>query len=534
MPYFFDGTQWASTTHGDAAGVWGQITGTLSSQTDLKSALDSKASISTLATVATSGDYRDLSYTPSIPSVLTDLDTSVTGTQLNDLQSRIDGISATDAEINYLNGVTSAIQGQLDAKQPDLGYTAEDIAHKAQANGYASLDGGGKVPATQLPSAVMEYQGTWNASTNSPTLTDGTGNAGDVYRVTTAGTQNLGSGIQSYGVGDYVLYDGSVWQWSGTTDAVSSVAGKTGDVTLDKSDVGLGNVDNTSDVNKPVSTATQSALNQKANTSALAPVATSGSYTDLNNTPTIPADQVNADWTATSGVAQILHKPTLGSAAATDSGAYATAAQGALADSATQPGDLAAVATTGSYSDLSNQPTIPVQQAWILRFDNGWPDRPNSNLPALFLGGTAPNDAPADTDLVAGDKWLPTTEPGFRGKPGIQGIPGPSGKSAYQVAQDEGFSGSESVWLDSLQGDKGDIGDPGPANTLSIGTVSNTVGAPAASITGNSPDQTLNLTLKQGEKGDPGDPGDPGPSNLQIVSLLPASGTTGVLYVVSS
>jgi len=39
--------------------------------------------------------------------------------------------------------------------------------------------------------------------------------------------------------------------------------------------------------------------------------------------------------------------------------AYATAAQGATADSATQPGDLATVATTGAYSDLTGKPTIP-------------------------------------------------------------------------------------------------------------------------------------------------------------------------------
>ncbi len=49
------------------------------------------------------------------------------------------------------------------------------------------------------------------------------------------------------------------------TDVVTSVAGKTGVVTLVKGDVGLGNVDNTSDVNKPVSTAQQTALNAKAN-----------------------------------------------------------------------------------------------------------------------------------------------------------------------------------------------------------------------------------------------------------------------------
>jgi hypothetical protein len=47
------------------------------------------------------------------------------------------------------------------------------------------------------------------------------------------------------------------------TNLVTSVAGKTGVVTLVKGDVGLGNVDNTSDANKPVSTATQTALNLK-------------------------------------------------------------------------------------------------------------------------------------------------------------------------------------------------------------------------------------------------------------------------------
>lgn len=46
-------------------------------------------------------------------------------------------------------------------------------------------------------------------------------------------------------------------------NTVTSVAGKTGAVTLAASDVGLGNVDNTSDANKPISTATQTALNKK-------------------------------------------------------------------------------------------------------------------------------------------------------------------------------------------------------------------------------------------------------------------------------
>lgn len=49
---------------------------------------------------------------------------------------------------------------------------------------------------------------------------------------------------------------------------------------------------------------------------------------------------VNADWTAVSGDSQILNKPTLGTAAATASTAYATAAQGTKADTAVQPAGL--------------------------------------------------------------------------------------------------------------------------------------------------------------------------------------------------
>jgi hypothetical protein len=54
-------------------------------------------------------------------------------------------------------------------------------------------------------------------------------------------------------------------EYGGDINEVISVAGKKGAVTLTKTDVGLGNVSNTSDANKPISTATQTALNAKAN-----------------------------------------------------------------------------------------------------------------------------------------------------------------------------------------------------------------------------------------------------------------------------
>jgi len=59
---------------------------------------------------------------------------------------------------------------------------------------------------------ALNYKGTWNASTNTPTLADGTGAKGDYYVVSTAGTQTFG-GIQLFfGLGDWIAYSGALWQ----------------------------------------------------------------------------------------------------------------------------------------------------------------------------------------------------------------------------------------------------------------------------------------------------------------------------------
>ena len=98
-------------------------------------------------------------------------------------------------------------------------------SEKGNANGYASLDSQGKVPISQLPSSIMEYKGTWNASTNTPTLANGTGDTGDVYICNVAGTVNFGAGAITFAVGDYVIYSGSIWQRSsGAVGTVTSVA----------------------------------------------------------------------------------------------------------------------------------------------------------------------------------------------------------------------------------------------------------------------------------------------------------------------
>lgn len=75
------------------------------------------------------------------------------------------------------------------------------------------------------------YQGTWNANTNTPTLTSSVGTRGYYYIVNVAGNTNL-NGITDWQVGDWAIYDGTAWQKVDNTDAVSSVNGQTGAVSL--------------------------------------------------------------------------------------------------------------------------------------------------------------------------------------------------------------------------------------------------------------------------------------------------------------
>jgi len=142
---------------------------------------------------------------------------------------------------------------------------------KGQPSGLATLDVSGKVPSAQLPSYVDDVLEFANLAAFPVT-----GETGKIY------VDLSNSKIYRWSGSSYVEISPS----PGTTDAVpegvtnlyftnlrasaaapvQSVAGKTGVVTLVKADVGLSNVDDVSDLNKPISTSTQTALNGKANT----------------------------------------------------------------------------------------------------------------------------------------------------------------------------------------------------------------------------------------------------------------------------
>lgn len=121
------------------------------------------------------------------------------------------------------------------------------LTQKAAANGVATLDASTKIPIAQIPDAIMgalNYQGTWNATTNSPSLASSAGTKGHFYVVSVAGSTNL-NGTTDWQVGDYAVYNGTIWQKIDNTDAVTSVHGRTGAVVAATGDYSFSQISGT-------------------------------------------------------------------------------------------------------------------------------------------------------------------------------------------------------------------------------------------------------------------------------------------------
>jgi len=148
----------------------------------------------------------------------------------------------TDAQIAAWDSKADADEYYTKTEADDRYPLQSDLG---AANGIATLDSGGKVPAAQLPASVMDLKGVWNASTNTPMLADGGGNNGDVYKVTGAPAPmvvNLGSGNITVANGGILIYvaDNGRYEFSDGTDSVSSVNGLQGVVVLDTGNIAEG------------------------------------------------------------------------------------------------------------------------------------------------------------------------------------------------------------------------------------------------------------------------------------------------------
>ena len=228
---------------------------------------------------------------------------NVDTTTTSNITDSVDKRFVTDAQKTVLENTSGANTGDETNTTiiNKIGYTPENTLNKGVNNGYCALDSGGKVPLQNLPSTLLKYIGTWNAETNTPSLTatDLT-KVGHVYVVSHDGTQFE----ITWKAGDWLIYDADgVAEKSDNSDDVVSVNGKTGIVVINKADVGLSNVDNTSDLNKPISTLTQTALTLKADKSGLTTHTTNTSNPHSVTKSQVGLDNVvNVDTTTTANI----------------------------------------------------------------------------------------------------------------------------------------------------------------------------------------------------------------------------------------
>ena len=158
-----------------------------------------------------------------------------------------DGVSVTDAKIDFDGSLIISLSNGREINVGEV--VAADVAEKIRvvANGggtsqvvidtLASLQS--QIDALEAEIALLTsltYKGTWNASTNTPTLASSTGAKGDYYIVSVAGTTNL-DGITDWQPGDWVIFNGTVWQkidqsWAtaGVNNNITSMTGITGGI----------------------------------------------------------------------------------------------------------------------------------------------------------------------------------------------------------------------------------------------------------------------------------------------------------------
>ena len=115
------------------------------------------------------------------------------------------------------------------------------LNYMANAFGVATLGSDSKVVPSQLPAGAVFFKGTWSASPPSggtPALADGVGTSGWQYQCVSGGTVDFGSGPLTFYSGDFVIYNGSLWQRiPGGGAGVVSFNGNVGIVTLYSGDV---------------------------------------------------------------------------------------------------------------------------------------------------------------------------------------------------------------------------------------------------------------------------------------------------------
>lgn len=180
----------------------------------------------------------------------------------------VDGVSVTSAHIDFDGGLVITLSNGVEINvgevvAPDLaerikvitngGGTSQSVIDTLASlqsqitslipsqtgNTGKFLSTNGSVLSWETVIGGLSYQGTWNASTNTPSLASGVGTNGYYYVVDVAGSTNL-NGITDWQIGDWLIFNGTIWQKIDNTDLVTSVNGQTGTVVLSTTNVSEG------------------------------------------------------------------------------------------------------------------------------------------------------------------------------------------------------------------------------------------------------------------------------------------------------
>jgi hypothetical protein len=201
---------------------------------------------------------------PSVKSVKTYVDAQVAGATIADATSIVKGkiLLAGDLGGTATAPTVPGLTLKLDANQ------------KGVPNGVASLNAQGIIPSSQLPPVTLSSTSVVGSDAAMTALSSAT--VGSIAVRTDVNKNYVLSALPASTLGNWI-------ELLTPAAPVQAVNGYTGNVNLTKTDLGLGDVNNTSDINKPVSTATQVALDTKANsTDVNTALATKISTIDVN------------------------------------------------------------------------------------------------------------------------------------------------------------------------------------------------------------------------------------------------------------
>jgi hypothetical protein len=172
---------------------------------------------------------------------------SITESQISDLGSYITA-SSTDTLTNKTFDANGTGNSLSNVETADIASGSKSGSDTTLITGTAGTNGnvvtwnadGDAVDSGYAVSAFVggvNYQGTWNASTNSPTIpTASSSNKGYYYKVSVAGSTSI-DGETDWKVGDWIISNGTTWDKVDNTESVSSVFGRTGAVTASFSDI---------------------------------------------------------------------------------------------------------------------------------------------------------------------------------------------------------------------------------------------------------------------------------------------------------